>query len=79
MIEKGRVTVNVDKKSLGGYIGELHEAHNIRMLSMIVAALIIGSALTSFLTQGPPHMISLPMIQIYLALGLSLWIIRYAK
>ncbi len=79
MIERGEVKVKVDTKSFTEYLGELHEEHNIRVLSTIVAALIVGSAITSFIQQGPPHMLSLSMIQIYVALGLSLWIVRYAK
>ena len=49
------------------------------MLSMIVAALIISSAMLSYLKEGPAHMLSLPMIMIYAALALSVWIMRYAR
>ena len=43
LIEKGKITVTVDSKEFLPYMKELHEAHMINIMGMIVAALILAS------------------------------------
>ncbi|MEK6922046.1 MAG: AarF/UbiB family protein [Nanoarchaeota archaeon] len=79
LIEKGRITVTVDKKEFLPYLKELHETHMINIMGMIVAALILASGMTGFLQKGPQHMLALPMIELYVAAGLFVWIIIYTR
>lgn len=79
LIEKGNIAVTVDKKEFMNYMGEFHKANNIRVLGTIIAALVIASGIMSFLQEGPQHMLSLPMIELYLALGLGIWLLIYMK
>ncbi|MBI5001871.1 hypothetical protein HZC31_00635 [Candidatus Woesearchaeota archaeon] len=79
LIEKGSIAVTIDKKEFSGYMNEFHKANNIRVVGTIIAALVIASAITSFLQEGQQHMLSLPMIELYLALGLGIWLVHYMK
>ncbi|MBI5073117.1 AarF/ABC1/UbiB kinase family protein [Candidatus Woesearchaeota archaeon] len=79
LIEKGKLTVTIDNKEFLPYMKEFHEAHMVRMMGMIVAALILASGVTSYLQQGPRHMLALPMIELYVALGIFVWMILYIR
>lgn len=79
IIEDGKLTLKFDDKFFKPYMKELHETHTVKVMGMIIASLILASGITSFLQEGPKHMLALSMIQIYLAGGLFIWLIRYMR
>ncbi len=79
-LEKGEVAVRIDKKEFSGYIDEIHKANNVRIIGMIVAALVVGSAITAAIQSDvPQHMLSLPMVELYAALLLGAYLLIYMK
>ncbi|MBI2136759.1 hypothetical protein HYU06_06835 [Candidatus Woesearchaeota archaeon] len=79
LIENGSITVNLNKKEFLPLMKEFHETHVVRMMGMIIASLILASGITSFLQEGQQHMLALPMVELYLAIGLFIWTIRYMR
>ncbi len=84
-IKKGKVDVGFEHKGLEKLINEIDRASNRLSLSLIIAALIIGSSLV--LMQGaPPFILGYPAIGIigfllasFLGLGLIISILRSGK
>jgi len=79
LIEKGNVNVTISQKEFSGYMKEFHKVNNVRVIGTIIAALIVASGVTGFLQEGPMHMLSLSMIELYLALGLGVWLFMYMR